>query len=344
MTTSRSVPEDRTAAASPDGDLTARSSVAVVIPLYNERESIDILVHRFEALATSTPALRWILVFVDDGSVDGTTDRLLGALRSKGLHLEGRVIELSRNFGKEAALTIGFEACDADFVATVDADLQDPPELIPRMLELLHASGADVVCGQRLRRHGESALRRFGAYVYYRLAAFLADVRPDLDVGDFRLMRREVVDALCRFQDRSRFMKSIYVAAGFRRVFLPYDRDPRAGGQPKLSVAPLVNLAIDGITSLSIKPLRVSTYLGFIIFSLSIVTSAVFAFRLSGTGDTSPVAWLMVLILMTNGLLFVLLGFLGEYVGRILIEVKQRPLAVVRRDLAFAPERPLRRG
>lgn len=317
----------------------ARSSVAVVIPVYNERETIDILVERFEALALATPALRWILVFVDDGSVDGTSDRLLAVLSSKGPHLEGRVIELSRNFGKEAALAIGFAACDADFVATVDADLQDPPELIPRMLELLHSTQADVVCGQRLRRHGESALRRFGAYVYYRLAALLADVRPDLDVGDFRLMRRQVVDALCRFQDRSRFMKSIYVSAGFRRVFLPYDRDPRAGGQAKLSVAPLINLAIDGITSLSIKPLRISTYLGLIIFSLSIVGSAVFAFRLSDTGDASPIEWLMVLILMTNGLLFMLLGFLGEYVGRILIEVKERPLAVVRRDLTFPPDR-----
>jgi hypothetical protein len=139
-------------------------------------------------------------------------------------------------------------------------------------------------------------------------------------------------------------MKSIYVSAGFRRVFLPYDRHPRAGGQPKLSVAPLVNLAIDGITSLSIKPLRISTYLGLIIFSLSIVGGAVFAFRLSGTGDASPIEWLMVLILMTNGLLFVLLGFLGEYVGRILIEVKERPLAVVRRDLVFPPGGPGGRG
>lgn len=308
--------------------------LAVVIPLYNERENVEKLFGRFRDLACRTP-FSWRLIFVDDGSSDGTADRLIQVFSERVKGLECRVLELSRNFGKEAALTIGFEAAsDCDLVATVDADLQDPPELIPEMLETMRATGADVVCGKRNTREGESCLRRLGAHLYYRIARHLSNVSPDVDVGDFRLMRRQVAESLGRFPERSRFMKSLYAAAGFRRVDFPYDRHPRAGGRPKLSVMPLVDLAIDGITSLSIKPLRISMYMGLLVFSFALFYSLFLILRVLVRGVEVPgYASLMVVLLLLNGIQFLLLGLLGEYLGRVLIEAKQRPIALVRREV-----------
>ncbi len=311
----------------------APEAIAVVIPLYNERENAATLFQRFRDLADATP-FAWKLIFVDDGSTDGTIDRLIEEFSQPVVGLSCQILELSRNFGKETALSIGFRAADCDLVATVDADLQDPPELIPKMLETMNATGADVVCGKRLSRAGESWLRRAGAFLYYRIAWFFSDIVPDMDVGDFRLMRRQVVDSLGRFEERNRFMKSIYTRAGFRRVDFPYDRQPRAGGTAKLSLMPLIDLAIDGITSLSIKPLRISTYIGLIVFFGALIYSIILMARVALYGvDVPGYASLMVVLLILNGFQFLLIGLMGEYIGRVLVETKRRPIGIVRREV-----------
>ena len=311
----------------------APEAIAVVIPLYNERENAPTLFRRFRDLAAATP-FAWKLIFVDDGSTDGTIDRLIEEFSQPVEGLSCQILELSRNFGKETALAVGFRAADCDLVATVDADLQDPPELIPEMLETMTATGADVVCGKRLSRAGESRLRRAGAFVYYRIARFFSDIVPDMDVGDFRLMRRQVVDSLGRFEERNRFMKSIYPRVGFRRVDFPYDRQPRAGGKAKLSLMPLIDLAIDGITSLSIKPLRISTYIGLIVFSGALIYSIILIARVAIYGvDVPGYASLMVVLLILNGFQFLLIGLMGEYIGRVLVETKRRPIGIVRREV-----------
>ena len=311
----------------------APEAIAVVIPLYNERENVPTLFQRFRDLAATTP-FAWKLIFVDDGSTDGTIDCLIEEFSQPVVGLSCQILELSRNFGKETALSVGFRAADCDLVATVDADLQDPPELIPKMLETMTATGADVVCGKRLSRAGESWLRRAGAFIYYRIAWFFSDIVPDMDVGDFRLMRRQVVDSLGRFEERNRFMKSIYTRVGFRRVDFPYDRQPRAGGKAKLSLMPLIDLAIDGITSLSIKPLRISTYIGLIVFSGALIYSIILITRVAVYGiDVPGYASLMVVLLILNGFQFLLIGLMGEYIGRVLVETKRRPIGIVRREI-----------
>ena len=309
-------------------------TIAVVIPLHNERDNVDKLLDRFRNLARGT-AITWHLLFIDDGSTDGTVDSLVKACSQRVDRLECRVIELSRNFGKEAALAVGFEAAaDYDLVATVDADLQDPPELLPEMLVTLLEEKADVVCGQRLTREGETPFRRAAAHLYYRIAGYLSTASPDVDVGDFRLMTRQVVETLNRFHERSRFMKSIYAAAGFRRVVFPYHRGRRAAGTAKLSVMPLVDLAVDGITGLSIKPLRLSTYLSLAVFFSALCYAVFIVLQVTFQGRQVPgYASLIVFILVLNGLQFALLGLIGEYVGRILIEAKERPIAIVRRSI-----------
>jgi polyisoprenyl-phosphate glycosyltransferase len=315
-------------------------NIAIVIPLYNERDNVGKLFERFRGLARST-SITWHLIFVDDGSTDGTVDQLVQTFSQRVDHLTCRVLELSRHFGKEAALAVGFETADCDLVATLDADLQDPPELLPEMLDTLLREKADVVCGQRVVRAGESSVRRAGAYVYYRIARYVSDVSPDVDVGDFRLMTRQVVESLNRFPERSRFMKSIYAAAGFRRVIFPYQRHARAGGRAKLSVIPLVDLALDGITGLSIKPLRVSAYLSLAVFFSALCYAIFIAVRVLVWGrDVPGYASLIVVILVMNGLLFAMLGLFGEYLGRILIETKERPIAIVRRSIDLSVKSP----
>jgi glycosyltransferase involved in cell wall biosynthesis len=311
----------------------AAETIAVVIPLYNERENAAGLFQRFRDLAAATP-FAWKLIFVDDGSTDGTIDCLIEEFSRPVDGLSCQIIELSRNFGKETALAVGFRAADCDLVATVDADLQDPPELIAEMLEMMNATGADVVCGKRASRAGESWLRRAGAFLYYRIAWFFSDIVPDMDVGDFRLMRRQVVDSLGRFEERNRFMKSIYTRAGFRRVDFLYDREPRAGGTAKLSLMPLIDLAIDGITSLSIKPLRISTYIGLIVFFGALIYAIFLIARVALYGiDVPGYASLMVVLLTLNGFQFLLIGLMGEYIGRVLVETKRRPIGIVRSEV-----------
>ncbi|MCC7150366.1 MAG: glycosyltransferase family 2 protein [Rubrivivax sp.] len=267
------------------------------------------------------------IVCINDGSRDDTCARLR-AWQARDARV--RAIDLTRNFGKEAALTCGIDHAHGQAVIPIDADLQDPPELIPEMLRLWR-QGFEVVLAQRADRGSDSVLKRHSAALFYRLHNRLAQAPLPVNVGDFRLMDRRVVDALKQLPERQRFMKGLFAWVGFRQAIVPYTREPRLHGQSKFSGWRLWNLALDGITAFSTAPLRIWTYLGLCIallafvYGLFIVGSVLLAGR-----DTPGYASLITVVLFLGGIQLVGLGVLGEYLGRVLQEVKQRPVYLIR--------------
>lgn len=299
-----------------------RLTLAVVVPAYNEEvvlpEFNARLMAVFDALEVDASVL-----YVDDGSRDNTW-QVISALA----HADGRVaaLKLSRNFGKEAALTAGLDQVDADAVLVIDADLQDPPELIPAFLDKWQ-EGYDVVYGQRLERDGETWFKRATAAVFYRVMRRLSATPIPPDTGDFRLMSRRALDAMHGLRERQRFMKGIFAWVGFPQIALPYRRDPRHAGSSKFNYWKLWNFALEGITSFSTAPLRLATYVGLITalgafgFGLWIVAKTL----IWGTAVAGYPS-LMVVILFLGGMQLMALGVIGEYLGRLYMESKARPL------------------
>lgn len=268
----------------------------------------------------------WEIVCVNDGSRDATLDALL---QWRAREPRVRVVDLTRNFGKEAALTCGIDHARGRAVIPIDADLQDPPELIVEMVRLWR-SGFDVVLPQRTDRSSDGVLKRATARWFYRLHNVLADAPLPENVGDFRLMDRRVVDALGRLPERRRFMKGLFAWVGFRQALIPYAREPRRHGRSKFSGWRLWNFALDGITSFSTTPLKLATYVG-------LATSA-FAFAYGGWVIVKTMLFgeavkgypsLMVVMLFLGGIQLMALGLIGEYLGRLYLEAKQRPLYLV---------------
>ncbi len=301
------------------------ASLTVLVPAYNEGEGLREFQRRTLAVLDGL-ALSARILYVDDGSSDDTWS-VMGELARADARVG--VLKLSRNFGKELALTAGLDHCDSDAVIILDADLQDPPELIPQFLARWQ-QGADVVAGQRLERHGESWLKRATASAFYRVMAGLASTPVPRDTGDFRLMSRRAVKALCGMRERQRFMKGLFAWVGFRQEALIYQREARFAGRSKFSYWRLWNLALEGITSFSTLPLRVATYVG-------VLTSlAAFGFASWIVAKTllwgEPVAGypsLMSVMLFLGGVQLMALGMIGEYLGRLYMESKQRPLYLV---------------
>lgn len=270
---------------------------------------------------------RWEIVCVNDGSRDATLDALL---QWRAREPRVRVVDLTRNFGKEAALTCGIDHARGRAVIPIDADLQDPPELIAEMVRLWR-SGFDVVLPQRTDRSSDGVLKRATARWFYRLHNALADAPLPENVGDFRLMDRRVVDALGRLPERRRFMKGLFAWVGFRQALIPYAREPRRHGRSKFSGWRLWNFALDGITAFSTAPLRVWTYLGLAVALAAFVYGLfIVALVLVSGRDVPGYASLVTIVLFLGGVQLVGLGVLGEYVGRVHQEVKQRPVYLVR--------------
>ncbi len=298
--------------------------ISCVVPAYNEAGNLDALLR---ALSAELDALRlaWEIVIVDDGSADATLAALRPWLAVPGI----RCLQLSRNFGKEAALTAGLEEARGDVVVLMDADLQHPPALIPRMLEAWR-EGAQMVCMARASRADESALKRLGTRLFYGLVNRSDRVQLPADSGDFRLLDRCVVDALRALPERNRFMKGLYAWAGFRTVVLPYEPPPRHAGRSSFSTRRLAALAVTGITAFTNAPLRWWSALGVLLalpafaFGLFIVVEHFL------TGHDVP-GWatLVTGLMFSSGLQLLSIGILGEYIGRIFDEVKQRPLYIV---------------
>ncbi|WP_175687702.1 glycosyltransferase family 2 protein [Burkholderia anthina] len=302
--------------------------VSLVVPFYNEGEAVERFFDVVIPLMAGLDAIRFEIVCVNDGSRDDTLERLI---RASLADRRVRVIDLTRNFGKEAALTAGLDEAAGDAVIPLDADLQDPPSLIPVMLEHWR-DGAEVVAAKRSNRACDSFTKRTAAAVYYRVHNLLSDVKLPENVGDFRLMDRKVVNALRNLPERHRFMKGLFAWVGYRTVIVEYQRDARSAGQSKFSGWKLWNFALEGITSFSTVPLRSWTYIGVGIAALAFLYGSFIVGRTLLFGN--PVlgyASLLSVTLFIGGIELVGIGVVGEYIGRIYDESKQRPVYLIRR-------------
>jgi len=306
-----------------------RVSLSVVVPLFNEEEVLPDFHRRLSAVLDAIDADSEI-VYVNDGSNDHTMALLT---EIHGHDSRAAVIELSRKFGKEVALSAGLDAARADAVIVIDADLQDPPELIPEMLTKWR-EGNDVVVMRRRSRAHESWLKKTTARVFYRAMGRIATVDMPENVGDFRLLSRRAAAALRQFPERTRFMKGLFAWIGYPSTQIEYDRDGRFAGATKWNYWRLWNLAIEGITSFSVGPLKLASYVGFFTSVAAFAFGMKFVIKTLLYGD--PVAGfptLVTLVLFLGGLQLMALGIIGEYLARMFIEVKQRPLYLVQQYL-----------
>jgi dolichol-phosphate mannosyltransferase len=300
--------------------------ISIVVPCYNEAEGIRECHQRLTRVLADI-GYPYEIVYVDDGSRDGTL-RELATLHSHDSNIT--VVELSRNFGHQIAVTAGLEIASGDVVVIIDADLQDPPELIARMLEIWK-QGYDVVYGVRESRDGENRFKLWTAKLFYRILNALSDVEIPLDTGDFRLLDRSAVDAMLNLPERHRLLRGMCSWIGFRQFGLRYARAPRFAGETKYPLRKMLRLALDGISSFSIVPLRAVTGIGFFSAGLSALGIIYALFVRLVTRSWVP-GWTISFIgmLLLGSLQMISLGILGEYVGRIYTEAKQRPLYFAR--------------
>ncbi len=309
-----------------DPDTQDRKLISLVVPFYNEEANVESTLAVI-AENIDTQRYSWEVIAVNDGSSDDTLKKLL-TVRSFEFKLV--VVDLSRNFGKEAALSAGLEQAMGDAVIPLDADLQDPPQLISMLIEKWE-EGYDVVLARRVDRSSDSFLKRATAGAFYSVINRLSDVEIPHHVGDFRLMDRRVIDVLKTLPEARRFMKGLFAWAGFRTTIVDYIRPERNLGDSKFSGWKLWNLALEGITSFSIVPLKIWTYIGFIVAACSFIYGSFIVGRTILFGvDVPGYASLTSILLFMSGLQMIGLGVLGEYVGRIYLESKRRPAFVVR--------------
>jgi glycosyltransferase involved in cell wall biosynthesis len=302
--------------------------------MFNEAASILLLHTRLSAVMDSLGD-PWEVVYVNDGSRDATLPTV-EALRDRDPHVA--VINLSRNFGKEIATTAGLDHARGAAVIVIDADLQDPPEVIPQLVATWR-DGFDMVYGRRREREGETWLKTRSAALFYRLMRNWGQVELPPDTGDFRLMSRRAVDALLKLREQHRFMKGLFAWVGFPSKPVFYDRAPRAAGETKWNYWKLWNLAIEGFTSYSVLPLKLATYVGAVVALLAALFGIVVVVRTLAAGG-SPAGYpsLLVVVLLLGGTQLIFLGVIGEYLGRVFNETKQRPLYLVERYLPSRPD------
>lgn len=299
--------------------------LSIVAPAFNEQDSLREFVSRIEAVMTSA-AIQYEIVFVNDGSTDKTMP-VMQDLQSTSRNIT--VVNLSRNFGKEIAMTAGLAHAAGDAIVIIDTDLQDPPELIPKMVEDW-ADGYDVVYAQRVARDGETWLKKATARLFYLAVRRMGPAPIPENVGDYRLMSRRFVDTLLQLPESHRFMKGLYAWVGYKQKAITYNRDPRYRGETKFNYWKLWNFAIEGITSFTIAPLKVATYLGLLVASLAFFYSNFILLKTLIFGDpVQGFTTIMVTMLLLSGVQLVVLGIIGEYLGRVFDETKRRPLYIV---------------
>lgn len=319
--------------------------LSVVVPIYFEEQLIDEFYYRMKkVLVNLEPHYRHELIFVNDGSTDRSLE-LLKALSQKDNAV--RVIDFSRNFGHQIAITAGIDYATGDAVVVIDGDLQDPPEVIPQMVTKWE-EGYKVVYGVRSKRKGETAFKLLTASIFYRLIGKLSDVKLPLDAGDFRLMDRVVVDALGQIHEENRYIRGLVTWIGFPQYGLPYERDIRYAGETKFTLKKMIKFAFDGITSFSDKPLHLSSQLGMLVTGASFIAMVwVILSKLIYPQSSIP-GWtsLLVVVLFLGGIQLISIGILGQYIGRIYRETKRRPLYIVSKKYGFdnSPVPVLRRA
>jgi glycosyltransferase involved in cell wall biosynthesis len=314
--------------------------LSLIVPVKDEEEAVGPFVARVAPILDRLfperePQAAWEILFVDDGSDDNT---LPAIIQAHARDPRVRAISLSRNFGKEAALTAGLDHAAGAAIIPIDVDLQDPPEVIGAMLAKWR-EGYEVVYGVRTNRQTDSLPKRLTADLYYRAHNYLSSDKIPEHAGDFRLLDRSVVEIIRAMPERNRFMKGLFAWSGFRQAAVEYERAPRAIGSTKFRYWKLWTLALDGITSASTMPLRIWSYIGVVIASFALLYAVYVVVKTVFFGtDVAGYPSLMVAILFFGSLQLISLGVLGEYVGRILIETKRRPLYVVRKKIGFADE------
>jgi dolichol-phosphate mannosyltransferase len=308
--------------------MTDEPEFSIVAPVYNE---IGLVEEFHRRLSTVMEGLGepWELVMVDDGSTDGSTERIL-SLADRDSHV--RPVIFSRNFGHQLAITAGTDYSRGRAVVVIDADLQDPPEVIPEMVAKWR-EGYEVVYGVRAVREGESWFKKITASLFYRMIYRITDVKIPLDSGDFRLLDRQVVEVLRGMRERHRFPRGLAAWVGFRQVGVPYRRAARAVGETKYPFRKMFRLAVNAITAFSYLPLQIATFIGFLSAGLSILAiPLVVALRLVGNEAFFGQATTLIAVLFLGGVQLISLGILGEYIGRLYDEAKGRPLYIVRKD------------
>lgn len=301
--------------------------ISVLIPCYNEEESIPLIYNRLREIAATVPMYEWQFLFINDGSIDSTLQKIK-ELRSEDSKVS--YVDLSRNFGKEAAMLAGFDHADGNAVIIIDADLQHPPSLIPKMIEAWEEGFDDVYAKRRIRGK-ESWLRKKLSLLYYSLLQHSSNIDILPNVGDFRLLDRKCINALCKLRENGRYTKGMFSWIGFKKKEVLFDQGDRIVGRSKWKFGQLFNLAIDGITAFTTSPLRLSAYFGFIIsfFAFAYMIFVIIKTIIYGE-EVKGFPTLIIIILFIGGLQLISIGIIGEYIGRIFNETKNRPIYVIR--------------
>lgn len=311
--------------------------LSLLVPCYNEEENLNILFTKLESVLKPLN-ISYEIVCINDGSQDNTLQHLLD------YHHQNpniKIVNLSRNFGKEAAVTAGLDFAQGNAIIPIDADLQDPPELITELLEKWR-EGYDVVYGVRRSRDGESFFKKFTANTFYRVIGRISSVAIPADTGDYRLLDRQVVEALKKMPERNRFMKGLFSWVGFKQTAVYFDRLPRNRGKSSFNYWKLWNFALDGITSFSSIPLKIWGYCGILISTLALIYGSFLVIKTIIFGiDVPGYASTIIIILFLGGIQLITLGVMGEYIARIYEEVKARPIYLVRDTYGFEDIEPI---
>lgn len=301
--------------------------IEFLIPIYNESTCLHELMSRLEKVKQNLSGLDLHILFVNDGSTDDSRDILI-KLASQYDYV--RVIDLSRNFGHQYALTAGLDYCDADYVCIIDGDMQDPPELIKDMYELMQKESLNIVYGKRKTRQGETAFKKFTASLFYRIINALCQIDIPRDTGDFRLIDRKVVEAMREMKETHRFIRGMVPWLGFKSGPLLYDRDQRFAGDTKYTLRKMLRLAFDGVFSFSRKPLRVASYIGIVVAILGFIGLSYMIFMKLFTDTIVPgITVILTAISIIGGVQLLMMGILGEYMGRVFEQTKNRPLYII---------------
>jgi glycosyltransferase involved in cell wall biosynthesis len=302
------------------------TALSIVVPCFNEEACLPVLYERLSAAARQSAGDDYEIVLVNDGSADSSW-RLIQGLASRDAHVFG--INLSRNHGHQLALTAGLDLCVGETILIIDADLQDPPELLPEMLECMAREKADVVYGVRRSRKGETTFKRATAHGFYRLLSRATDVEIPVDTGDFRLMSRRALDAFLAMPEQARFIRGMVAWIGFKQVAILYDRDERLAGETKYPLRKMVRFAVDALTGFSSAPLKLASHAGLALSAGSVlIVLYIFAGWLSGRSIPGWTSLMLVVVVLGAVQMFVL-ALMGEYIGRLYNEVKGRPLYIV---------------
>lgn len=300
--------------------------ISILIPAYNEQETLEHLYQRLGSLANDTKSYDFEFLFVDDGSRDKTLETV-----KEFAETDERIsyISLSRNFGKEIAMIAGLDHVTGDATVIIDADLQDPPELIPRMIKLWE-EGYDDIYARRTSRVGESWLKRSSSKLFYRILQKTTNITIQRDTGDFRLLDSRCVDSLKQMRESQRYTKGMFSWIGYKKKEITYTRDARIAGKTKWNYAKLINFAIDGLTSFTTAPLRISSFLGIIVSAVAFIYIVIIIIKTIAFGtDLAGYPSMMAVILFLGGVQLLSLGVIGEYIGRIFNETKGRPLYLI---------------